>query len=176
LGIAACLGGLTGAVLLLVLPGSVFRTVVPALIVIACVLIAVQPRLSEKLAAREGDRPAHGGTPLLATVYATGIYGGYFGAAQGVILMSLLAIFIPEDLQRLNAIKNVLAMLVNGVAAVLFIAVTHVAWGAAALLAVGSIGGGQLGATVGRKLPAPALRGAIIVVGLVAAVALIATS
>ena len=99
------------------------------------------------------------------TIYLTGIYGGYFGAAQGVIMMALLSTFLPEDLQRLNALKNVLAVLINGVAAVLFIAAAPVAWPAAILIAVGAIAGGQVGALVGRRLPASTLRLAIIVLG-----------
>ena len=88
-----------------------------------------------------------------------GVYGGYFGAAQGVLLMAILGIGLDETLQRNNAIKNVLAAVVNGVAGVLFILVADVDWRVVALIAVGSVIGGQLGATVGRRLPAPVLRG-----------------
>ncbi len=172
LGSAAMAGGLTGAILLLVLPGNVFRSVVPALILVSCGLVALQPRLSRRLAGR--SQPAvHGGSGLWLTVFGTGVYGGYFGAAQGVILFSLLAIFINDDLQRLNATKNVLAALVNGVAALLFIAFSHVSWGPAGLLAVGSIIGGQVGATVGRRLPATVLRWAIVLVGTAVAISLL---
>jgi hypothetical protein len=172
LGAASVAGGITGAVLLLVLPGSVFRHVVPALILVACVLVALQPRLSAQLSERR-DRHAHGGPALFGSVFATGVYGGYFGAAQGVILLSLLGIFFADDLQRLNAAKNVLAFLVNGVAALLFMAFAHIAWEAAGLLAAGSVVGGQVGGIVGRRLPAPLLRGVIIAVGVAAAVALL---
>jgi uncharacterized membrane protein YfcA len=172
LGAASVAGGITGAVLLLVLPGSVFRHVVPALILVACVLVALQPRLSARLSER-GDRHAHGGPALFGSVFATGVYGGYFGAAQGVILLSLLGIFFADDLQRLNAAKNVLAVLVNGVAALLFMVFAHIAWEAAGLLAAGSVVGGQVGGIVGRRLPAPLLRGVIIAVGVAAAVALL---
>jgi uncharacterized membrane protein YfcA len=165
LGIAAILGGLTGGILLLALPAGVFRGVVPVLILLAVVLAAVQPRVARWLVDRREEPPMHGGPVLLVSVFLTGVYGGYFGAAQGVILISLLGIFIADDLQRLNATKNVLTGLVNGVAALLFIAVTHIAWGAAGILAVGSILGGQLGARVGRRLPAPLLRAVIILVG-----------
>jgi uncharacterized membrane protein YfcA len=108
-------------------------------------------------------------------VYATGIYGGYFGAAQGVILVALLSIFLSDDLQRLNALKNVLAAVINGVAAILFIAVAPVAWAPAALLAVGSIVGGQVGARIGRRLPPTVLRAVIVVVGVVVAAKLLAS-
>jgi hypothetical protein len=172
LGAAAVGGGITGAVLLLVLPGSVFRNVVPALILVACVLVALQPRLSAHLSGSR-DRHAHGGPALFGSVFVTGVYGGYFGAAQGVILLSLLGIFFADELQRLNAAKNVLAFLVNGVAALLFMVFAHIAWEAAGLLAAGSVIGGQVGGILGRRLPAPLLRGVIIAVGVAAAVALL---
>ena len=165
LGAASLSGGITGAVLLLALPSSVFKAAIPALVLLATVLMAVQPRVSAWLAAR-GERHVHGGAPLLVGVFLTGIYGGYFGAAQGVILISLLAIFIDDGLQRLNGTKNVLALLVNGVAAVVFILSTHIDWSVAALIAAGSIIGGQLGGHYGRRLRADILRVCIVVVGL----------
>ncbi|HEX4540439.1 MAG TPA: sulfite exporter TauE/SafE family protein [Acidimicrobiales bacterium] len=173
LGVPAVAGGITGAVLLLVLPSSVFRHIVPVLILVACGLVLAQPALSRRLAARRGSDEHHGGVGLYVTVFATGVYGGYFGAAQGVMLIALLAIFLSDDLQRLNAAKNVLAMLVNGVAAVIFIAVAHVAWGAAGLLAAGSVIGGQVGATVGRRLSPVLLRTVIVVVGVAVSIDLL---
>jgi uncharacterized membrane protein YfcA len=167
LGGAALLGGIAGSVLLLTLPGSVFRDVVPGLILFAVLLVIIQPRLSARLAGRE-RRSAHGGPVLFAGVCATGVYGGYFGAGQGVILLALLGIFLADDLQRLNGIKNVLALIVNGAAALIFVVAAPVAWEVAGLIAAGSIVGGQAGAHVGRRLPAPLLRGLIIVIGLVA--------
>ncbi len=173
LGVPAVAGGITGAVLLLVLPSSVFRRIVPILILVACGLVLAQPALSRRLAARRGNAERHGGVGLFATVFATGVYGGYFGAAQGVMLIALLAIFLSDDLQRLNAAKNVLAMLVNGVAAVIFIAVAHVAWGAAGLLAAGSVIGGQVGAKVGRRLSPTLLRTMIVIVGVAVSIDLL---
>ena len=102
-----------------------------------------------------------------------GVYGGYFGAAQGVLLMAVLGIGLDDGLQRLNAAKNVLALVVNTVAAVIFIAVAHVAWESAGLIAAGSVIGGQLGATVGRRLPSPVLRGFVVVVGVAAVIKLV---
>jgi uncharacterized membrane protein YfcA len=177
LAIAAGLGGLTGAGLLLVLPASTFARIVPVLILIACGLVAVQPRLSKWVVerhARLGHEPQTGGGPLLILgVYVTAIYGGYFGAAQGVILIALLSILVDDSLQRLNGLKNVLTAIINSVAAIIFILVAPVAWGPAILLAIGSTIGGQLGALVGRRLSPIALRGAIIVVGTVVAVRLL---
>lgn len=177
LGTAALLGGVLGAVLLFVLPSSAFDAIVPALIGIALVLVVAQPWLTRRLAARREIRPPreHGGAVLVLGVFGTGIYGGYFGAAQGVLLMALLLISLHDDPQRLNATKNVLALLVNSVAAVLFIAVGHVAWAAAGLIAGGSVVGGWLGARVGRGLSPRALRGVIVVVGVAAMVKLLAS-
>ncbi len=123
---------------------------------------------------QRGRRRRHGGPGLFSTVFASSVYGGYFGAAQGVILISLLGIFIDEDIQRLNATKNVMALLANGSAAVVFMIASRISYEAAGCIALGSIVGGQLGGTVGRRLPAPLLRAVIIVVGLVAVVALLA--
>ena len=183
LGSASLLGGATGAVLLLTLPAGAFKAIVPALIVLALVLVAVQPRLAAWVARRQAARggrggagraDAAGGPVLWALIFCTGVYGGYFGAAQGVLLIGLLGIAFTDTLQRLNAAKNVLAALVNGIAAVLFIAVTSVAWGAAGLIAAGSILGGQIGARVGRRLPPVALRVVIACVGVAALVKLLA--
>lgn len=166
--LAALLGGLTGGVLLLILPASTFERIVPILILLGCVLVALQPRLSRALAARRtaaGRSPGEGGPVLFVGVYLTGIYGGYFGAAMGVILIALLAILVADEMQRLNGLKIVLAAAVNGIAAVLFIIFTPVAWTPAILIAIGSIIGGQLGAHIGRRLSPFALRTVIIVVG-----------
>ena len=170
LGTASLLGGLTGAILLLSLPNGVFKAAVPALIAVASLLMAAQPWMSARLEAQ--GRRLHGGAGLLAGVFLTGIYGGYFGAAQGVILIALLAIFIDDDLQRLNGAKNVLACIVNGVAGLFFIATTHIAWSVVGLIAAGSIIGGQIGGTYGRRLPASILRWVIVTVGLGVAVGL----
>jgi uncharacterized protein len=115
-----------------------------------------------------------GGPVLWVLVFLSGVYGGYFGAAQGVLLIGLMGVAFTDTMQRVNAVKNVLAGLVNGVAALVFIAATHIDWGAAGLIACGAILGGQLGARVGRKLPPWALRVLIICVGVVALVKLLA--
>ncbi len=173
LGVASAAGGLTGALLLLLLPGSVFRRVVPILILVATALVAVQPRLAERLSSRRSDPPLAPSPWLHLAIFGTGTYGGYFGAAQGVILIGLLGLFLNEPLQRVNALKNVLAAVVNGVAGILFIFVANVAWGAAVLLAAGSIVGGQIGARFGRAIPSAALRAIIIVVGTAVAIRLL---
>jgi len=168
LGSVAVLGGLTGGILLLVLPARAFERIVPALILLACLLVAVQPRLS-RILERRGPGSSERSPALLISVYLTGIYGGYFGAAQGVLLIALLGIFLSDDIQRLTGLKNVLQGLVNAVAAVLFLFVAPVAWEAALLIAVGSVVGGQLGARIGRRLSPAVLRAIIIVVGVTVA-------
>jgi uncharacterized protein len=173
LGMASVSGGITGAVLLLVLPAGAFKAIVPALIALACVLVIIQPALTRRLRRLSGPPPIHGGPWLAAGVYGAGIYGGYFGAAQGVLLIAILGLGLHEGLQRINAAKNVLAGLVNLVAALVFIASAEVAWRPAMLIALGSVLGGQIGATVGRRLPAVALRGFIVVVGVAAMVKLL---
>lgn len=168
---ASLLGGLVGGVLLLSLPGEAFEAIVPVLIGIALVLVVAQPRLSEAMRRRRETGARRQGRVLLwGGVFATGVYGGYFGAAQGVLLLALLGIALTDDLQQANALKNVLAALVNGVAGVLFIFAADVAWAPVALIAAGSIAGGQLGAKVGRRLPPAALRGVILAVGATAIV------
>jgi uncharacterized membrane protein YfcA len=170
LAIPAAAGGLLGAVLLLALPQSVFHQVVPVLVLLAVVLVIVQPRLSTYLAWHGASDGNSWG--LRAGVFLTAIYGGYFGAAQGVMFIGLLGVFIKDEVQRLNALKNVLAVLVNGIAAIVFVLLAHVAWVAVALIAVSSIAGGQLGAVVARRLPPNALRAVIVIAGLAAVVKL----
>ena len=174
LGAISLAGGLLGAGLLLVLPSSSFERVVPYLIVVACVLVVAQPRLSARMIRRAAARPeTHRPHAMLdVAVFLTAIYGGYFGAAQGVILIALLGIFVDEHLQRLNAAKNVLAALVNGVAAMLFIIFAPIAWLPAGLLAIGSTIGGQIGARLGRRLRPDFLRLLIVVVGVGVAIKL----
>jgi hypothetical protein len=172
LGTASVLGGVSGAVLLLVLPADAFGAIVPVLIAIGCLLVVFGPTISRRVAARAEsrgiERPEHGASWVWVLVYLTGVYGGYFGAAQGVLLVAVLGIGLTETMQRNNATKNVLALLVNLVAAIVFIFVADIDWTVVALIAVGSVIGGQIGATVGRRLPSWALRGFIVVVGIAA--------
>ncbi len=173
LGSASLVGGIGGALLLLVLPSAAFDAIVPVLITLGCVLVIVGPRISRRVAARaegRGGLAEHGAWWVWPAVSVTGVYGGYFGAAQGVLLMAVLGIGVADSMQRHNATKNVLALIVNGVAALVFILVAEVNWPVAGLIAIGSVIGGQLGATVGRRLPADVLRGVIVVVGVVAVI------
>jgi uncharacterized membrane protein YfcA len=171
--LASALGGITGAILLLVLPDDAFEAIVPVFIAIALVSVVLQPKLDALVAERRPSPDAHGtGIPRLL-VYLAGVYGGYFGAAQGILLLAILGLALPDGLQRVNALKNVLAGVVNGVAAVVFIAVADVAWGPAALIAAGSVVGAQLAARYGRRLSPQALRAVIVAVGIAAIVQLV---
>ena len=171
------LGALTGAFLLLHLPASSFEAIVPVLIGLAVVLVAVQPAIAKALRRR---RPADDDAvqeigpgrlaALFAGAYATGTYGGYFAASQGVLQIGIFGLLLRESLQRLNAIKNVLTTAVNGVAAAAYVVVAtdRIDWRASALIAVGAILGGYTGARFGRRLPSVVLRTAIVVLGLIA--------
>lgn len=174
-GPASLLGSIVGAVLLLALPASAFEAIVPAFVAIALVLVVLQPRLSAWIAAHRHPDARERSPVTQGLVLGTGVYGGYFGAAQGIMLLATLGTALDDDLQRVNALKNVLAAITNLVAAIVFIAVgKHLAWQAVGLLAAGSTVGGQLGARYGRRLPPPALRAVIVVVGLAAIAKLLA--
>ena len=166
LAIGTTIGALVGGILLLELPDAVFDAVVPVLILLSVALMAIRP--SPKLHEGGDNLPAG-----VASSFGVGIYGGYFGAAQGIILISLLRLSFAENLQVLNAIKNVLAGIANAVAGVLFIIVAHVAWGAAFLIAAGSVIGAWIGARYGRRLPQESLRRVVIVYGTIVAIVLI---
>jgi uncharacterized protein len=119
------------------------------------------------------DGATRGGPVLAGGLFGAGIYGGYFGAAQGVLVIGLLGTFLDEPMQRINGAKNVLVGFVNGVAAVVYILFAHVSWIIVLLIAVGSTLGGLVGARVGRRLPAIALRIFIVAIGVISAVRLI---
>ncbi|MDP4510764.1 MULTISPECIES: sulfite exporter TauE/SafE family protein [unclassified Nonomuraea] len=174
---ASAIGSLIGGFLLLNLPESSFNLIVSVLIAISCTLVLIQPRLSRLLNAPElnpaSSSGAHGGPWLWLGTLAAGMFGGYFGAGQGILLLGVMGILLADDLQRLNAAKNVLVLLVNSVAAVLYAVVADVDWLAVLLVALGSMAGGFLGARVGRRLPQPVLRGVIVCIGVVAIVKLL---
>jgi uncharacterized protein len=186
-GVASLIGGVIGAVLLLWLPSAAFTAIVPVLIGIGCVLVVLQPWLSRRLAARRANLdgaapPAHGSVWLWLGILLTGVYGGYFGAAQGVLLLAILGIGLAESLNRINAVKNVLALIANAVSALLFVLLpltpwadpeARVNWPAALAIAVGAVLGAQLGGPVGRRLPPTVYRVVIVVVGVAAIIGLL---
>ncbi|GAB3427250.1 sulfite exporter TauE/SafE family protein [Flindersiella endophytica] len=172
LGIGSVLGAVVGVNLLLQLPEDAFHAIVPALVSLAVVLVILQPWIAKKVAHRRSNS-AHGGWLVRFLVFLTGIYGGYFAAAQGVMLTAILGVGLDETLQRINAAKNVLVGMVNTVAAIGYIVLADVSWPHAGLIAIGSMIGGQIGSKVGRKLPPTVLRGVIVVVGVAALVQLL---
>ncbi len=168
---ASLVGGVVGAVLLLVLPEDAFGAVVPVLVGLGIVLVACQPLITRRVVAAvdvHRDDPSRDAGWLWPLVALTGVYGGYFGAAQGILLMAVLGLGTHTTLHRNNALKNVLAGIVNGVAAVIFIVVADPDWQIVGLIAAGSIIGAQVGVKVGRRMPAALMRAFIILVGLVA--------
>lgn len=161
-------GAVLGAALLLILPESAFEVIVPVLIAISLVLVVFQPRISAWVTARRRTHQPHGGPLLLGGIFGTGIYGGYFGAGQGVLLFGLLASSLDQDLRQVNAMRAVLAGIANAVAAIIFVFAADVAYLPVLLIAAGSTLGGVFGAGIGRRLPDPALRAVVVVVGLAA--------
>lgn len=173
LGIGSVLGAIVGVNLLLQLPASAFNTIVPVLVGLAVLLVLLQPWIAGLVAQRRAGHP-HGGRLVRILVFLTGVYGGYFAAAQGVLLTGILGIGLADEtLQRINAAKNVLVGLVNTVAALGYIVLADISWAHTGLIAAGSLLGGLLGAKVGRRLPPMALRAVIVVVGLTALVQLL---
>ncbi len=169
-------GGSLGAALLLVLDPAAFRAIVPVLIALGVLLVVVGPRLSA--AAAKHHSAAEVGWhrwAMMAGIFVAGIYGGYFGAAQGVLLMGIMSTLSAEPLQRLNGYKNVLATAANLIAAIVFVTVARsdIDWLVAALIAVGSVIGGIIGATVGRRLSPAVLRAVIVVIGVVAIIKIV---
>ena len=171
--LTSVLGAIVGVLVLLNTPGDVFRRVVPYLILLACVLLVFQPRLARLVQSRQGART--GGTPVLlqAGVLLSAVYGAYFGAGLGVLLLGILGIFLHERLQRVNAFKNVLSLLINAVALVAFGLFGPVAWDAVAVVAAASLAGGYFGARVARRIPATVLRMSVVIYGVVVAVVLL---
>lgn len=177
------IGSILGAWLLLHLPEQTFKKIVPILLVLALVLVIAQPRI-QAWARRRADRGGRdhaqltGGqlTALIVGTLVTGIYGGYFAAAQGIILVGIMGALLTESMQRINAAKNLLSLIVNCVAALTYtlIAFHRIDWAAAGLLAVGTFVGGFCGARIGRKLSPTALRVFIVVLGVVAIIRLVA--
>lgn len=177
--VVCALGAILGAVLLLGLPPGVFEAVVPYLILFTCLLVGVQPRIARWLRARHERR--HGETlsarhhmSPATTVFATvtGVYGGYFGAGAGVMMVAVLGIGTDLELRIVNGLKTLSLMVGNIVAGLIFVFVADPRWDVAALLAAGSLVGGYVGARIGRKLPDAVFRWAVVAAGIVAALLL----
>ena len=177
--VASTAGGIAGALLLLTLPSETFAFIVPLLLIISAILAAVQPRVAKAVARRRAAKaevdgtqgaPLHSGIWLFVGIAATGIYGGYFGAAQGVILLALLGVFVAGDFNDVNGIKNVLAATANIVGAIVFISLTPIDWRIAGLIAVGAAIGGSLGSRYGRRMRPGPLRALVVTIAVVAAI------
>ena len=166
------LGALAGSVLLLGTPEETFETIVPFLVLGACALLAFQDRLSKIFRPNQDDKSVN--MPLLqAGVFGSSIYGAYFGAGLGIVVLATLGLFMPDDIQRSNALKGIIALLVNGLAAVYFMIFADVAFEAASVMAIASLAGGYSGGRVARKLPRARLRAVVIVYGVIAAIVLL---
>ena len=175
---ASLLGAVTGAILLLELPESAFDAIVPILIAAALLLVLLGPRIQAWAATRHPDHDSRSRHLLLVVgIFAAGVYGGYFGAAQGILLVGIMSILMTITLQRINGLKNVLSTVANAVAAVMFmlLAWERIDWSVAALIAVGSLAGGYVGARVGRRLSRRVLRGLIVVIGVAAIAKIVVT-
>lgn len=168
------IGGLGGGLLLVGLPARTFTAVAPVIIIVSTVLFLLQPYLSRRAkAAREANHRPESVVGSRAVLLLGALYGGYFGAGQGVIYIASLAAVVKAGLQHIVALKNVMGAVVTGTSSILFIAIAPVSYWVALFLAIGSIGGGYLGAVVGRRLPVPVLRFVVIAVSLVAAAVMI---
>ena len=171
---AALLGATAGVAALELVSPAIFRAVVPALVLLAVVLLAIQPRVTRMLSERRSARARRAGLHVGVTVALA--YAAYFGAAAGVLLLAVLAVFIVDDVQRLNALNRFLIMVVNVLASVVFIALGPVSWPAIAILAPSTLVGGRAGVSVVRKLGPATLRATVLVIGLVASAYLIAST
>ncbi|WP_206024958.1 sulfite exporter TauE/SafE family protein [Micromonospora zingiberis] len=178
---ASIVGGVGGSLALLVLPAEAFDTIVPVLIAGGVLMVVAGP-LVQRRAARHADPAGRASTistgrlgGIVGGVLVLGIYGGYFGAAQGILVVGLLSILTTESMQSLNALKNLLVMTVNLIAAIVFMLVAwnSIDWLAVALIASGATVGGIVGARVGRRLPSTLLRALIVVIGTAAIVNLL---
>lgn len=171
--LTSVLGAVLGALLLLTTPGDVFRQLVPFLILLACLLLVLQPKLAQAVRARQGAGTQGVGLTLQAGVLLAAVYGAYFGAGLGVMLLGILGVLLHDRLQRVNALKNVLSFVINSVALVAFGVFGPVAWDAVVVIALASLLGGYGGARVARRIPAVVLRTAIVIYGVVVSVVLL---
>ena len=169
---SAVVGAVVGAVLLLSVDAGAFEVVVPYLVLLACGLLACQPRLASWLRSRgtAGEHPLWVAQVLIG---AGAVYGTFFGAGLGVVMLAVLGLLVADDLQRLNALKGVLSLVINAVGALLFVVTGHVRWSAAALLALGAFAGATLGVALARRLPPNGIRAGVVVAGVAVAVVLL---
>jgi uncharacterized protein len=174
--LTCAVGSVAGALLLLRLPPGIFEAVVPWLILVTTVLVGIQPWVSRRLRARRGhDAPdrVHMSPQTIGWATLTGMYGGYFGAGSGVMMMAVLGFGLDIDLKIVNALKTLAVMAANVVATLIFLVLADLDWLAIALLAGGSVVGGYVGSHIGRRLPSAVLRTLVVIAGLTAFVLLL---
>lgn len=169
---ACILGAVAGAVLLLAAPASVFKALVPYLVLVGCVLLGIQPWLQRHIHRLPGASRGESSPWLQAAAFVGGAYGAYFGAGLGMILLALLALFVDDTLQRLNGLKSLLSVVINAVAVVAFALFGPVVWSVVAVMAVASLVGGRVGGGVARSLRPNVLRAVIVTFGFVVAIRL----
>lgn len=172
--IAATVGGVIGAGLLLITPPRAFELIVPFLVLGSVLLLIARPWLARLVAQRSHPHATTGrlAIGLLASMFACGVYGAYFGAALGVLLLAALGIHLQTSLQIQNALKSVISFGCVAAGALIFIVLGQVEWVPALLLLVASLGGGFAGGRLGRGLPEPVLRRTVIGIGLLVSAAL----
>jgi len=170
LSLPSLVGGLAGAILLLNTSESVFRYIVPYLILLACALLLLNEPIGRWFSKRAAAHPKRHAAALWLSQFAIAIYGGYFGAGIGILMLAAMAIFLPEDLQAANGMKNFFAMLINGIASAYFIAMGMAIWHVALLMALAAIAGGFVGAKTAQRLSPRILRGAVVVFGVIVSV------
>ena len=174
LGVVSVAGALVGSALLLASPLQLFDRLVPVLILFACALLIVQPRLGAWVQRHQPARQSRSSLlPLIGAQLLSAVYGGYFWAGLGIMVLAFLGIFIKDELQRLNALKGVLALIVNGVAVGYFILFGPVVWPVTILMAVTSWIGGYLGVHLARRLSGGVLRGIVLMFGVAVALKLL---
>jgi uncharacterized membrane protein YfcA len=170
LSVSSALGAVVGAFILIVSPAGVFEAIVPFLILAACALLAAQPWLASKLSPPAEGAVEHRSLRLHGGVFAASIYGGYFGAGLGILLLAILGLTLTDSLQRLNALKGLLSLVVGLAATVYFAIFGPIAWDAAAVVGLANLAGGQVGVAVARRLDARVLRAVVVVFGVGVAV------
>lgn len=172
LGAVSLAGGLAGSILLVTSPAHVFRTIVPFLILFACGLLLLQPVVANWVRERSGREGGHPAV-LLAVQFLSAIYGGYFGAGLGIMMLAILGVFVEDTLQRLNALKGLMSLLINVMSAVFFALFAPVAWFPVLIMAVASLAGGHFGVYLARRLSSTVLRALVVVYGVGVAIYLL---
>ncbi len=170
LALPSILGGLAGAILLLCTPEKAFRLIVPYLILLACGLLMANEPIGRLVARHTEAHPRKASAALWLIQFLIAVYGGYFGAGIGIMMLAAMAIFLPEDMQSANALKNFFAVLINGTAAVYFLVVGAIVLPVAVLMACAAIVGGFTGAHAAQRMSPRLLRGAVVVYGIFVAV------